>query len=166
MLSIFSDLPLRKMFSFQSCKFLNDKSDQNINFSKLPILIFYLFFAITVICKFKNSSFVNKTTVSLKWITWLNYQEKPVKGHVVVWDVTGTMSHNVHAKEFHPWLKGHESTSLQKPLTFTPNLRIVRLLDEIIYWCQTFEKFQDCIGCKMSIFVHVWNKHFHVEVDR
>ena len=28
----------------------------------------------------------------------------------VVWDVTGTMSHNVHAKEFHPWLKGHEST--------------------------------------------------------
>ena len=93
------------------------------------------------------------------------------------------MSHNVDAKEFHPWLKGHESTLLQKlpywwKLTFTPNLgmsivhtaygtlKIFQLLDEIIYWCQTFEKFQDGIGSKMPIFVHVWSKNFHVEVDR
>ena len=27
---------LRKVFTFQSCKFLNDKIDQNINFAKLP----------------------------------------------------------------------------------------------------------------------------------
>ena len=28
---------LRKVFTFQSCKFLNDKIDQKINFAKLPI---------------------------------------------------------------------------------------------------------------------------------
>ena len=32
----FSPEKLRKMFTFQSCKFLNDKIDQNSNFAKLP----------------------------------------------------------------------------------------------------------------------------------
>ena len=36
------------MFTFQSCKFLNDKIDQNNNFAKLPSAKWF-FFGITVI---------------------------------------------------------------------------------------------------------------------
>jgi hypothetical protein len=34
---------LRKVFTLQSCKFLNDKIDQNINFAKLPSAKYFLY---------------------------------------------------------------------------------------------------------------------------
>ena len=36
------------MFTFQSCKILNDKIDQNINFAKLPSAKYIVFFGTTV----------------------------------------------------------------------------------------------------------------------
>jgi hypothetical protein len=39
---------LRKLFTFQACKYLNDKIDQNINFAKLPSAKL-VFFGVTVI---------------------------------------------------------------------------------------------------------------------
>jgi hypothetical protein len=39
---------LRKLFTFQACKYLNDKINQNINFAKLPSAKLF-FWGVTVI---------------------------------------------------------------------------------------------------------------------